>query len=62
MNKKPVKVTVSDPDNGAVLEETVLDNNWTVICAGNRYVKSMQQMGSTVMLSIAVVKPDGERA
>ena len=34
----PVKVTVSDPDSGEVLGEQLLDNDYLVICAGNRYL------------------------
>ena len=36
----PIKVTVSDPDTGEVLGEQVIDNDYVVICAGNRYVAS----------------------
>ena len=35
---EPIKVTVSDPDTGEVLGEQVIDNDYVVICAGNRYV------------------------
>lgn len=34
----PVKVTVSDPETGEVLGEQVIDNDYVLICAGNRYV------------------------
>ena len=57
---KPVKVTVTDPDTGDVLAERILDNDYAVICAGNRYVGHTQRMGSTVMLSIKKGRPDGE--
>lgn len=53
----PVKVTISDPESGAVLEESILANDYCLICAGNRYVKSIQVMGRTHMLAIAVAKP-----
>lgn len=56
-HSSPVKVTVSDPVTGAVLEERVVDNNYAIVCAGNRYVKSIQIMGRTHMLAIAVEKP-----
>lgn len=55
-HKGPIKVTVSCPETGKLLSEAVLEDNWTVICAGNRYVKSMQHMGRTVMVAIAVAK------
>ncbi len=51
---KPVKVTVSDPDTGEVFESKVLANDYIVVTAGNRYIKSIQQMGKTHMLAIAV--------
>lgn len=35
---EPIKVTVSDPATGEVLGEQVVDNDYVVICAGNRYV------------------------
>ena len=34
----PVKVTVTDPDSGEVLGEQLLDNDYLLICAGNRYL------------------------
>lgn len=33
-----IKVTVTDPDTGEVLGERLLDNDYMVICAGNRYL------------------------
>jgi hypothetical protein len=33
-----VKVTVTDPETGEVLGEQLLDNDYMVLCAGNRYV------------------------
>jgi hypothetical protein len=38
----PIKVTVSDPGTGEVLEERVLDDDYLVLCAGNRYLDSVQ--------------------
>ena len=35
---EPIKVTVTDPDSGEVLGEQLLDNDYLVICAGNRYL------------------------
>ena len=54
--KGPVKVTVSDPQSGAVLEERILDNDYALICAGRRYVKNIQVMGwrnPTHMIAVA---------
>lgn len=31
-----IKVTVSDPDTGEVLAERVIDNDYVILCAGNR--------------------------
>lgn len=39
---EPVKVTISDPAAGEVLEEHVIKNDFVVICAGNRYVDGVQ--------------------
>ncbi len=55
--RKPVKVTVSDPETGAVLEEKTISNDYILIVAGNRYVKSIQKMGKTHMIAIAVEPP-----
>lgn len=52
----PVKVTVSDPETGKVLESRVIGNDYCLITAGNRYVKSIQQMGRTHMIAVAVEK------
>lgn len=57
----PVKVTVSDPKTGAILEEKVIANSYALITAGNRYVKSLQIMGQTHMIAVAVQKPGGDR-
>lgn len=53
----PIKVTVSDPQTGKVLAEKLLENDYLLICAGDRYLKSSQRMGKTVMLAVAVRKP-----
>lgn len=53
---QPVKVTITDPETGAVLEEKIVTNDYCIICTGTRYVKSMQIMGRTHMLSIAIAK------
>lgn len=54
---QPIKVTVSDPDSGEVFEERVVSNDYVLITAGNRYLKSINQMGKTHMLAVAVLKP-----
>lgn len=56
-HKGPVKVTVSDPETGKVLEERIVDNDYALITAGNRYVKSRQVMGRTHMIAVAIAKP-----
>lgn len=53
---KPIRVTISDPETGAELESRVVENDYILITAGNRYLKSAQVMGRTHMLSIAVEK------
>lgn len=57
--QKPVKLTISDPETGTVLEERILANDYAIITAGNRYVKSIQVWGQTHMLAVAVAKPEG---
>lgn len=52
----PVKVTVSDPETGKVFEEKIINNDYVIICAGRRYVKSVQLMGKTHMLAVAWAK------
>lgn len=48
---EPIKVTVTDPDTGEVLGERILDNNYMVICAGNRYVhhENLHANGTAVL-------------
>ena len=55
--KKPIKITISDPDTGEVLEEKTIANNYVIVTVGNRYVKSIQIWGRTHMLAVAVSKP-----
>lgn len=55
---KPVKITISEPDTGKVLEERICQNDYCLITAGNRYVKSLQIMGRTHMIAVAVAKPE----
>lgn len=51
--KSRIKVQVRDPDTDEVLEERIVHNDFVVICAGDRYIKSTQQWGQTVQLNIA---------
>lgn len=54
---KPVRVTVTDPETGDVLEDRICANDYVLVTAGNRYVKSISIMGRTHMLAVAVAKP-----
>ena len=58
---KPVKVTVSDPETGAVLEEKILANDYCLITAGNVSIKSIQRMGRTDMIAVGPPKK-GEKS
>jgi hypothetical protein len=55
--QKPIRVTISDPETGEQLESRVVANDYVLITAGNRYVKNVQQMGRTHVISVAVEKP-----
>lgn len=59
---RPVKVTVSDSDTGEVLQEKVITNDYVLVTAGDRYVKSLQILGRTHMVAIAVAKAPKEEA
>ncbi|NTF54847.1 hypothetical protein G6L12_08070 [Agrobacterium rhizogenes] len=52
----PVKVTVSDPETGDILEEKIVNNDYVIITNGRRYVKSVQIMGKTHMIAVALSK------
>jgi hypothetical protein len=54
--EKPIKVTISDPESGAVLEEKILANDYCLITAGNVHLKSVQTMGRTHMLAVGPPK------
>ena len=61
MSSEPIKVTVSDPDTGEVLAESVVENDYAVICAGNHYVDGVtRHANGTVVLTVKVAK-DGDR-
>ena len=53
----PVKVTVTRPDTGEVLETRDLSNDYMIVCNGRRYVKSWQIWGRTHQVNIAVKEP-----
>lgn len=53
VQKSRVRVKVCDPDTDAVLEERLVDNDYVIVCAGNRYLKSWQIWGSTHQVNIA---------
>ena len=55
--QKPVKLTVSDPETGAVLEEKILANDYCLITAGNRFLSYMNIMGTTHILYVKKEKP-----
>ena len=47
-----IKVTISATATGEVLEERVIENDYLIVCAGNRYVDGVQQYpdkGTTVL-------------
>ena len=58
-DQRPIKVTVSDPDTGEVLAEQIIENDYTVIAAGNRYVSSTQSYGSGT--HVVTIKRDGDQ-
>lgn len=47
MPERPIKVTVSDPDTGEVLETQILDNDFLVLCAGAPYISGIQHYPRT---------------
>lgn len=46
MSDTAVKVTVSDPDTGEVFDSVVIDNDYSIICAGTCHVASVQAYGT----------------
>lgn len=42
----PIKVTVSDPTTGEVFEERVIDNDYVLLCAGDRYLSGARSYGN----------------
>lgn len=49
----PIRVTISDPDSGKILEERIIENDYCLIVAGNRYVRHVQICGQTHTISIS---------
>lgn len=39
MSTEAVKVTVTDPATGDVLGEQIVNNDYVLVCAGNRYLE-----------------------
>jgi hypothetical protein len=39
----PVKVTVTDPATGEVLEEKIVDDDYLILCAGRTYLHHVQK-------------------
>lgn len=50
----PVRVVVSRPDTGEVLQDWTVSNDYLIICNGIRYVKSYQIWGRTHQVNIGV--------
>jgi hypothetical protein len=42
----PIKVTVTDPESGEVLGERVIENDYMVVTAGNRFVEHVNAYGN----------------
>lgn len=58
----PIKVTVSDPDTGEVFETRVLDDDFLVLCAGDRYIDGVQAYANgTQVLTIKRRPEQGSR-
>lgn len=54
---EPVKVTVSDPETGEILQEAVIDNDYVVVAAGSANLFSVQVHGNgTHVLTVKGVK------
>lgn len=51
--EKPVKVTVSDPETGEILAETIIKDNYVLIPAGDCYLAhTTTHLNGTVQLTI----------
>lgn len=64
MSGEPIKVTVTDPTTGEVLAERVIENDYVVLCAGNRYVDGVQQYpkAGTTVLTVKTERADRSEA
>jgi hypothetical protein len=58
MPERHIIVRVHDADTDELLQEASLKDDYVLICAGNRYLKSQQTVGATHMLAVAVRKAD----
>lgn len=56
----PIKITISDPETGAVFSEQVIHNDYALITNGTRYVKHIQVMGKTHMIAVATERKADE--
>lgn len=48
----PIKVTISDPKTGKVMDARIVDNDYCLIVNGTCYVSSTQVSGKTHTLTI----------
>lgn len=59
MPADPIKVTISDPNTGEVLGEQTIENDYLVICAGDRYLAHTNaHANGTHVLTIKREAPD----
>jgi hypothetical protein len=49
---EPIKVTISDPETGEILDEAVIDNDYVIVCAGNRYLDDITKYENTIVATI----------
>ena len=48
-----IKVTITDPATGEVLDERTITDDYALICAGNRYLDHFQAyMNGTTVLTV----------
>lgn len=53
---KSVRVVVTDTSDGQILKDTIVDNDYLLITAGEVHVKSIQTMGRTHMIAVGPPK------
>ena len=52
---EPIKITVTDPETGEILAERILDNDYLILCAGNRYLAgTVVHQNGTATLTVKV--------